>query len=106
MSEAFDLLDECVVRLETEHGSEPSSRVCALTLLKGRNLLLGSYGLSLDGLAQEAGALLRPFIEVFEKMVYSMKFHPELRRRLKVACPRQVRLESGFRVSSKLSANT
>lgn len=70
LSEAFDLLDECVVRLETEHGSEPYSRVCALTLIKGRNLLLGSYSLSIDGLAQEAGALLRPFIEVFEKMVY------------------------------------
>lgn len=70
LNEAFDLLDECVVRLEAEHGSEPYSRVCALTLIKGRNLLLGSYGLSLDGLAQEAGALLRPFIEVFEKMVY------------------------------------
>ena len=68
--EAFDLLDECIARLETEHGEEPYARVCALTLIKGRNLLLGSYSLSIDGLAQEAGALLRPFIEAFEKMVY------------------------------------
>lgn len=70
LREAFELLDECVARLETEHGAEPYAKVCALTLIKGRNLLLGSYSLSIDGLAQEAGALLRPFIEAFEKMVY------------------------------------
>lgn len=70
LSEAFDLLDECIARLEIEHDSEPYSRVCGLTLIKGRNLLLGSYSLSIDGLAQEAGALLRPFIEAFEKMIY------------------------------------
>src|SRR5882757_2532581 len=70
LHESFELLDECITHLETEHGSRPYSRVCAITLIKGRNLLLGSYSLSLDGLAQEAGALLRPFIEVFEKMVY------------------------------------
>jgi hypothetical protein len=70
LREAFDLLDDCIARLETEHGAEPYSRVCALTLIKARNLLLGSYSLSIDGLAQEAGALLRPFIEAFEKMVY------------------------------------
>jgi hypothetical protein len=56
--------------LETEYGAEPYSRVAALTLIKARNLLLASYSLSIDGLAQEAGALLRPFLEAFEKMVY------------------------------------
>jgi len=68
--QAFDLLDECIARLETNHDAEPYARVCALTLIKARNLLLGSYSLAIDGLAQEAGALLRPFIEAFEKMVY------------------------------------
>lgn len=91
LSEAFDILDECIVRLETEHGSEPYSKVCAVTLIKGRNLLLGSYSLSLDGLAQEAGALLRPLIEVFEQMVYFNEDPNELKRRSKVVCPRQVR---------------
>jgi len=70
LREAFELLDVCITDLETEYGSTPYARVCALTLIKARNLLLGSYSLSIDGLAQEAGALLRPFIEVFEKMVY------------------------------------
>lgn len=68
--EAFELLDECTVRLEADHGTEPYARVRLLTLIKARNLLLGSYSLAIDGLAQEAGALLRPFIEAFEKMVY------------------------------------
>lgn len=70
LREAFDLLDECIARLETAHGAEPYARVCALTLIKARNLLLGSYSLAIDGLAQEAGALLRPFIEAFEKIIY------------------------------------
>lgn len=70
LREAFALLDECIARLETEHGSVPFARVRALTLIKGRNLLLGTYSLAIDGLAQEAGALLRPFIEAFEKLVY------------------------------------
>jgi hypothetical protein len=70
LREAFELLDECITHLETDNGSTPYARVCALTLIKARNLLLGSYSLSIDGLAQEAGALLRPFIEAFEKMVY------------------------------------
>jgi hypothetical protein len=70
LCQAFSLLDDCIARLESEHSSEAFSRVCALTLIKARNLLLGSYSLSIDGLAQEAGALLRPFIEAFEQMVY------------------------------------
>ncbi len=41
-----------------------------LTGIKGRNLLHASYGLSLDGLAQEAGALLRPLLEAVELLVY------------------------------------
>jgi hypothetical protein len=70
LHQAFLLLDECIARLEADHNAEPYARVCALTLIKARNLLLGSYSLAIDGLAQEAGALLRPFIETFEKMVY------------------------------------
>ena len=56
LCQAFSLLDDCIARLETEHSSESYSRVCALTLIKARNLLLGSYSLSIDGLAQEGGS--------------------------------------------------
>jgi len=46
------------------------SRICAITLAKFNHLLLGCYSLSLDGLAQEAGALLRLVIETYELLVY------------------------------------
>lgn len=70
LQNAFDLLDECITRLETEHNSESYAEVCALTLTRAGNLLLASYNLSLDGLAQEAETLLLPFIEAFELIVY------------------------------------
>ena len=37
---------------------------------KSFNLALGAYGLILDGLGQEAGALIRPFIEYHELLAY------------------------------------
>jgi hypothetical protein len=46
------------------------ARVCAITTAKGRNLLCACYSLSLDALAQESGALLRPLIEVIELLTY------------------------------------
>jgi hypothetical protein len=48
----------------------PDGRVCAVTVIKGRNLALGCYGLALDGLAQESGALLRPLLETIELLTY------------------------------------
>ncbi|MBN2076401.1 MAG: hypothetical protein JW762_12690 [Dehalococcoidales bacterium] len=45
-------------------------RVCGLTLLKARNLAQGTFSLALEGLAQEAGALLRPTIECLELLAY------------------------------------
>jgi hypothetical protein len=45
-------------------------RICGITLAKHNHLLLGNYSLMLDGLAQEAGALLRPLIETYELLVY------------------------------------
>jgi hypothetical protein len=41
-----------------------------MTLVKARNYALGLYSLSLDGLGQEAGALLRPLVEAYEVLVY------------------------------------
>jgi hypothetical protein len=45
-------------------------RVCGLTLIKSRNYSMGLYSLILDGLGQEAGAMLRPIIETYELLVY------------------------------------
>jgi hypothetical protein len=64
----FELLDESIARLESVDSS--FARVSGLTAIKGRNLSLGIFSLALDGLAQESGALLRPFIEVIELLVY------------------------------------
>ena len=68
LGEAFATVDECVARLD---GLDSSfGRVTALVLIKGRNLGLGCYSLSLDALAQEGGALFRPFIETVELLTY------------------------------------
>ena len=68
LNEAFSVLDGCVDRLERL--GQPFGRVCALVLIKTRNLGLGCYSLCLDGLAQEAGALFRPLLEGLELLVY------------------------------------
>jgi hypothetical protein len=68
LNEAFLALDDCVDRLERLE--KPFGRVCALVLIKARNLGLGCYSLSLDALAQEAGALFRPVLESLELLTY------------------------------------
>jgi len=69
--QAFSLLDEMLVIFHSEDTT--FCRVAGLTLLKARNLAQGILSLSLDGLAQEAGALLRPLIECIELIEYFRK---------------------------------
>jgi len=71
------VIDACVDAYEQVSDSSAYARICGLTLLKGKNLGLGALSLSLDGLAQEAGALIRPFIEYVELLTYFRKF-PEM----------------------------
>lgn len=66
--QAFSLIDEIIVVFQTQDTA--FSRVTGLTLLKGRHFAEGIYSLALDGLAQEAGALLRPLIECLELLTY------------------------------------
>lgn len=68
IEEGFVCLDECISQLQAVNSS--FSRICTLTLIKARNLTLGMYSLALDGLAQEAGAILRPLIGTIEKLGY------------------------------------
>lgn len=70
----FELLDECVDEYEGKSGSDPYARICGLTILKAKNLAYGSLSLLLDALGQEAGALLRPFIEYTELLTYFRQF--------------------------------
>lgn len=65
----FDLMDACILRFE-HHSTERNSEIYGLTLLKARNLALGTLSLVLDGLGQEAGALTRPLIEYIELLQY------------------------------------
>lgn len=67
-------VDRCVDEYETMSASDTYARVCGLTLLKAKNLSLGAFSLLLDGLGQEAGALLRPMIEYIELLTYLRRF--------------------------------
>ena len=61
---------EALGEMEGESEVGQFARVVGITLAKFSHLLLGCYSLTLDGLAQEAGALLRPLIESYELLVY------------------------------------
>jgi len=72
----FEILDKCIALLN-QHSKTLNdqfngrfARVVNLNLAKTRNLLLGSYSMLLDALAQEAGALLRPILEAYELLIY------------------------------------
>ena len=64
----FDSVDQCVDRLWK--ADSHFGRVTAVIATKARNLALGCYSMSMDGLAQESGALLRPLIEALELLTY------------------------------------
>lgn len=77
---AFDLIDLSVDAYESLADGDVYARICGLTLLKAKHLAVGAYSLILDGLAQEAGALIRPFIEYSELLTYFRQF-PEMAER-------------------------
>lgn len=68
LDEAFASVDDGIGRLEQV--DTPFGRVCSLVVIKARNLVLACYSLSLDGLAQESGAIFRVLIESLELLQY------------------------------------
>ncbi len=68
IQKAFTLLNECLEQLGTVDTAY--TRICSIACKKGRREALGCYSLVLDGLAQEAGALLRVLIETTEQLRY------------------------------------
>jgi hypothetical protein len=68
LDEVFTVTDQCILRLGGS--GTPFGRVCALVVVKAKNLSLGCYSLSLDALAQEAGALFRTLLESIELLTY------------------------------------
>lgn len=77
VSRTFDLIDLSVDAYESLADGDVYARICGLTLLKAKHLAVGAYSLILDGLGQEAGALIRPFIEYSELLTYFRQF-PEM----------------------------
>jgi hypothetical protein len=69
IDQLFTLADDCIDAYEVQ-ADDLYSKVCGLTTLKAKNLAHGMYSLTLDALAQEAGALARPFIEYAELLTY------------------------------------
>jgi hypothetical protein len=66
----FDLLDSTIERFAYPDIAAPCRAATRVCLAKARNLSLGCYSLILDGLAQEAGALMRPLVECYELLKY------------------------------------
>lgn len=65
----FELFDATAVAFQAAPDTTSYSAVCAVALVKAKNLAHGAFSLTLDGLGQEAGALLRPMIEYAELLL-------------------------------------
>lgn len=70
IEQAFSLLDSCLADLASRFNDSALSRAAGLAAAKGRMLAQGCWTLILDGLGQEAGALLRPLLEAAEFLTY------------------------------------
>ncbi len=68
---------DTLLRIFEDKKNDNFCMTCGSTLLKGKNFCFSIYSLSLDGLAQEAGAILRLAIECFELLDY---FYADPRR--------------------------
>jgi hypothetical protein len=105
LQEGFDYLEsfgELFQKISDSEGESQTGqfcRICAVTLAKFSHLLLGCYSLSLDALAQEAGALLRPLIETYELLVY---FRQDISRINEVL---EDRLPSAGAIGKKISGD-
>lgn len=74
IDDTFMLFDACIDAYKNSESQETYCRVCATSLVKAKNFALGAYSLILDGLGQEAGALIRPMIEYTELLTYFGRF--------------------------------
>lgn len=68
LQDLLDSIELCASRCSRV--DSPFGRVVGLIVTKGRNMAVACYSLSMDGLAQESGALLRPLIEAIELLKY------------------------------------
>ncbi len=85
--EGFEIIEKVAQELSNISDSSGFSRVCSLVLIKGRNLCQGIFSMTLEGLAQESGALLRPTIECFELLEYFYQNPKRVEKALKKKLP-------------------
>lgn len=103
LQDGFDHLAILVEFIEQIGDNEGESeigqfcRISGITLAKFNHLLLGCYSLTLDGLAQEAGALLRPLIEAYELLIYFRQDRSRIEQAL------ENKLPSAGAISKKIS---
>ena len=88
LNDLLETIDRCIGLFESKSQNDTYARVNGLTLLKAKNLWLGAYSLMLDGLAQEAGGLLRPFIEYMELLTYFRQFPDMVERAVENDLPK------------------
>lgn len=67
---AFELIDKSIDFFNRKAADDQYCRICGVTLAKAKSYALGAYGMILDNLGQEAGALNRPFLEYYELIIY------------------------------------
>jgi hypothetical protein len=70
IEQAFGLIDKAIDFFNQNASDDQYCRICGLTLAKAKSYALGAYGMILDNLGQEAGALNRPFLEYYELLIY------------------------------------
>lgn len=70
IEQAFELIDKAIDFFNKKAPNDQYCRICGLTLAKAKSYALGAYGMILDNLGQEAGALNRPFLEYYELLIY------------------------------------
>ena len=86
IEKGFTIIDD-LLRIFEDNKNDIFCMVCSFALLKGKNLCFSIYSLSLDGLTQEAGALLRPAIECFELLDYFYTDPKRIKEALKNKLP-------------------
>jgi len=87
IEKGFTIIDDLLSIFE-DNKNDNFCTVCSFALLKGKNYCLSIYSLSLDGLSQESGALLRLAIECIELLDYFYDDPKRIKEALENKLPR------------------
>ena len=87
ITDTFRTIDEIIELFDSRQADSTFARVCGFALAKARHFAFGCLSLVLDGLGQEAGALIRPFLEAHELLVYFRLDHSRAEEALEGRLP-------------------